>query len=324
MQGVYPWQQEQWKLLYRYRHQQRMPHAMLLYGEAETGKRLFARRLAESLLCSKGGEYACGECHSCRLLRAGNHPDLVEVKPEEPGKAIKVDMVRAYIEDATLTPQIAACRVCVISPADAMNQSASNSLLKTLEEPAPENHLLLVSDHPARLSATIRSRCQKVAFPRPQEEESLAWLQEQDAPAVDWKNLLACSNGLPLRALRFAEGGEADDYQKLQASFAGLLKGEQQPASLAETWSRIESSQLLDWLYHWTLDLLRLSQAGQSAMRDPQLLQAISGLPRLPDSVKLVALLEKLTNLGQGLEKRNLNYQLQLEALLISYTESGR
>jgi DNA polymerase-3 subunit delta' len=296
---------------------------MLLHGEAETGKRLFALRLAESLLCSKGGEYPCGECHSCRLLRAGNHPDLVEVMPEEAGKAIKVDKVRAYIEEATLTPQIADCRVCIISPADAMNQSASNSLLKTLEEPAPENHLLLVSDRPAQLSATIRSRCQKVAFPRPQEEESLAWLEQQH-PGADWENLLACSNGLPLRALRFAEGGEAENYQKLQASFAGLLKGQQQPASLAESWSSIESGQLLDWLYHWTLDLLRLSQAGESAMRDAQLMQAISGLPRLPDSVKLVTMLEKLTNLGQGLEKRNLNYQLQLEALLISYTESGR
>lgn len=323
MQGLYPWQQKQWQLLYDYRRQARMPHAMLLYGEADTGKRLFARRLAESLLCSKGGEYPCGECHSCRLLRAGNHPDLVEVMPEEPGKAIKVDMVRAYIEEATLTPQIADCRVCIISPADAMNQSASNSLLKTLEEPAPENHLLLVSDRPAQLSATIRSRCQKVAFPRPPEEESLAWLERQH-PGADWGNLLACSNGLPLRAQRYAEGGQAKDYQELQASFAGLLKGEQQPASLAESWSRIESSQLLDWLYHWTLDLLRLTQAGKSAMRDAQLLQAISGLPRLPDSVKLVAMLEKLTNLGQGLQKRNLNYQLQLEALLISYTESGR
>ena len=323
MQGLYPWQQQQWQLLYDYRRQARMPHAMLLHGEAETGKRLFAQRLAESLLCSKGGEYPCGECHSCRLLRAGNHPDLVEVMPEEAGKAIKVDKVRAYIEEATLTPQIADCRVCIISPADAMNQSASNSLLKTLEEPAPENHLLLVSDRPAQLSATIRSRCQKVAFPRPQEEESLAWLEQQH-PGADWENLLACSNGLPLRALRFAEGGEAENYQKLQASFAGLLKGQQQPASLAESWSSIESGQLLDWLYHWTLDLLRLSQAGESAMRDAQLMQAISGLPRLPDSVKLVALLEKLTRLGQGLEKRNLNYQLQLEALLISYMESGR
>ena len=323
MQGLYPWQQKQWQLLYDYRRQARMPHAMLLYGEADTGKRLFARRLAESLLCSKGGEYPCGECHSCRLLRAGNHPDLVEVMPEEPGKAIKVDMVRAYIEEATLTPQIADCRVCIISPADAMNQSASNSLLKTLEEPAPENHLLLVSDRPAQLSATIRSRCQKVAFPRPPGEESLAWLERQH-PGADWGNLLACSNGLPLRAQRYAEGGQAKDYQELQASFAGLLKGEQQPASLAESWSRIESSQLLDWLYHWTLDLLRLTQAGKSAMRDAQLMQAISGLPRMPDSVKLVAMLEKLTNLGQGLQKRNLNYQLQLEALLISYTESGR
>lgn len=323
MQGIYPWQKQQWQLLYDYRQQERMPHAMLLYGEAETGKRAFARQLAKSLLCKAGGEYPCGACHSCRLFEAGNHPDLVEVMPEEPGKAIKVDMVRSYIEEATLTPQIAASRICIISPADAMNQSASNSLLKTLEEPAPENHLLLVSDRPAQLSATIRSRCQKVAFPRPPEEESLAWLQEQGREA-DWGNLLACSNGLPLRALRFAEGGQAEEYWTLQASFAGLLRGEQLPASLAESWCRIESGQLLDWLFHWTLDLLRLSQAGKSAMRDMQLMQAISGLPRLPDSVKLVALLGKITKLGQGLAKRNLNYQLQLEALLISYTESGR
>ncbi|MGD9355582.1 MAG: DNA polymerase III subunit delta' [Chromatiales bacterium] len=323
MQGIYPWQKEQWQLLYQYRSQQRMPHAMLLYGEAETGKRQFARQLAESLLCSAGGEYPCGECHSCRLLQAGNHPDLVEVMPEEPGKAIRVDMVRAYIEEATLTPQIADCRVCIISPADAMNLSASNSLLKTLEEPAPENHLLLVSDRPAQLSATIRSRCQKVAFPRPREEVTLAWLQQQDSSA-DWKRLLACSNNLPLRALRFAEEGQEETYRDLQASFAGLLKGQQQPASLAVSWCQVDSNQLLEWLYHWTLDLLRHAQAGAAAMHDTELMRMISGLPRLPDSVKLVSLLANITNLGQGLDKRNLNYQLQLESLLISYTESGK
>ena len=300
--------------------QERMPHALLLHGEADTGKRRFARTLAEALLCSSTQEYACGTCHSCRLLRAGNHPDLVVIEPEEPGKAIKVDAIRAYIEAASLTPQIASTRVCILAPADAMNPSASNSLLKTLEEPAPENHLLLVSDRPARLPATIRSRCQSVAFARPGAEVVLAWLQQQDA-ATDWQPLLDCGNGLPLRALRFADGGQAEVYRELLSAFAALLMHQAYPAALAETWSRVDSNQLLEWLFRWTLDLLRLSSAGSGAMQDNALSQAISGLRETPDSVKLVTLLGRIISLGQGLEKRNLNYQMQLEALLISYAE---
>jgi DNA polymerase-3 subunit delta' len=320
MERIFPWQESQWNLLYQYRQQKRMPHAMLLYGENETGKREFAEMLAESLLCSSGDEYPCGECHSCKLLKAGNHPDLVLITPEERGKAIKVDMIRDYIEGATLTPQIADSRVCIIAPADAMNQSASNSLLKTLEEPASENHLLLVSGHPAQLSATIRSRCQKIAFPKPSMEEAVAWLQQKDA-TLDWKRLLDCGNGLPLRALRFAQGNQAEVYEELQAEFTGLLKKQQYPATLAGTWCKVESDQLLEWLFRWTLDLLRVTQAGPSAMHDDQLSRSISSLPQLPDSVKLVRLLGQIISLGSGLEKRNLNYQIQLEALLVNYTE---
>ncbi|MEJ2309714.1 MAG: DNA polymerase III subunit delta' [Gammaproteobacteria bacterium] len=318
--AIYPWQAPQWQLLLGYRRQQRMPHALLLHGEADTGKRAFARTLAEALLCSSKDEYACGTCHSCRLLQAGNHPDLVVIEPAEPGKAIKVDAIRAYIEQASLTPQIARSRVCILAPADAMNQSAANSLLKTLEEPAQENHLLLVSDRPAQLPATIRSRCQKVAFPRPAADEALAWLRQQDAE-TDWEALLDCGNGLPLRVLRFAGGEQARRYSELQNEFAGLLRQDASPAVLAGAWSTVDSHELLEWLFRWTLDLLRFSCAGHAAMQERGLSQAMADLRQSPDSVKLVALLGRIMSLGQGLEKRNLNYRMQLEALLISYTE---
>jgi DNA polymerase-3 subunit delta' len=320
MSGVYPWQQQEWQLLYGYRQQQRMPHALLVSGESETGKRDFTRTLARALLCESNGEYACGECHSCRLMEAGNHPDLVVIEPEESGKAIKVDTIRAYIENASLTPQIAACRVCIIAPADAMNASASNSLLKTLEEPAPENHLLLVSDRPAQLPATIRSRCQKIVLRKPTPLEALDWLQRQDA-AIDWEPILECGNGLPLRARRFAADETAETYRQLQQEFAGLLRREAYPAALAASWSRVDNRQLLDWLFRWTLDLLRFKRAGVSAMQEKSLSAVISGLRETPDSVKLVQLLKRIISLGKGLDRRNLNYQMQLESLLVSFAE---
>lgn len=320
MSLVHPWQTDEWQLLHGYRQQQRMPHALLIYGEAETGKRDFTHTLAETLLCETGGEYACGDCHSCNLLKAGNHPDLVVIQPEESGKAIKVDSIRAYIENASLTPQIANARVCLIAPADAMNASAANSLLKTLEEPTPENHLLLVSDRPAQLPATIRSRCQKLALRKPTNAEALNWLKNQDT-AVDWQPLLDCSNGLPLRARRFAGDRTAETYAQLQMDFARLLHKEVFPATLAASWSQVDSRQLLEWLYRWTLDLLRCTRAGSESMSDASLSGAISSLRELPDSVKLVELLRRIIKLGTGLDRRNLNYQMQLESLLIGFTE---
>ena len=146
-----------WQRLRTQRVAGRLHHALLLTGPRGIGKRVLAGLLAESILCDVplGGE-SCGACRNCELVRAGTHPDLLRIAPEEPGKQIKIDQIREVADFVMRTSSMASSKVVFIDPADAMNISSANSLLKSLEEPSPRTHLILVSDAPARLLATLR------------------------------------------------------------------------------------------------------------------------------------------------------------------------
>lgn len=92
------------------------------------------------------------------LLDAGTHPDFKCIIVEQ-GQVIKVDQLRDLITFSYGKPQIASQKVAIIYPAQAMNLQAANALLKTLEEPAEDMLIILVSDQPTLLPATVRSRC---------------------------------------------------------------------------------------------------------------------------------------------------------------------
>jgi DNA polymerase-3 subunit delta' len=75
-----------------------------------------------------------------------------------------VDAIRELETEANFRPFEAPARFLIIDDADKMNDSASNALLKTLEEPPPSSYIFLVSSRPDALLSTIRSRCQMLRF----------------------------------------------------------------------------------------------------------------------------------------------------------------
>lgn len=160
----------------------RVPGALLFTGEDGVGKKLFAVELARALNCRervREGVEACGRCSSCE--RAGTftlpaaddneanrqilwsaHRDVGLLRPA--GRFITVQQVRELERETNFRPYEGRARVFIIEDSDRLNESASNALLKTLEEPHPTSHLVLVTSRPASLLPTIRSRCQAVRF----------------------------------------------------------------------------------------------------------------------------------------------------------------
>ncbi|MCV6606274.1 MAG: DNA polymerase III subunit delta', partial [Porticoccaceae bacterium] len=151
----YPWQGELWDDIVHLHKKQRLPHALMLTGPADVGKSRFARALAQRVACGEPvGGYACGTCKSCKLIAAESFPDLKRVAPEEAGKAIKIDQIRALCDFMAKTAQQGGWKVALIEPAEAMNVNAANALLKTLEEPSNNTLLILVCHQLSRVPAT--------------------------------------------------------------------------------------------------------------------------------------------------------------------------
>ena len=318
----YPWHEANWRLLTQARTVGRLPHALLLSGPVGLGKRAFAESFAKSLLCAQPGAegVACGTCRSCRFFGAGTHPDFHMLEPEESGKPIRVDAVREFTSWSVMSAQEGQSRVTVIVPADGMNAAAANSLLKTLEEPVAGNHILLVSARPSALPATVRSRCQTLAFAPPPPDRAIAWLQEQEK-RDDWGVLLRLAGKAPLLALELARADaltlRAARFSELEA----LLDARGDPIDLAGTW--VEDPQRnLDWLASWIRDLARLhGGAPGESLENPDLARSLQRMTERIDWSESCRALERIDRASQVWPRANLNLRLQMEALLIGLAE---
>jgi DNA polymerase-3 subunit delta' len=148
----------------------RLPQAYCFFGPPGVGKRTTALALAQAVNCAEpsgGAEAAapdaCGRCAACRQIAAGQHPDVMLVRPE--GKTvITIDQVREVAARAALRAYEGRMQVFILDPADLMQEPAGNALLKTLEEPAGASLFVLVTASPAALLPTVLSRCQAVRF----------------------------------------------------------------------------------------------------------------------------------------------------------------
>ncbi len=307
-------------------------HALLLTGPAGIGKRALAEVLAVALLCEspQGDGSACGECPGCRYAAAGQHPDLRIVEPidvddegvAKPVESIVVDRIRALIGWVQVTSHRGGAKVAVIAPAERMNAAAANALLKTLEEPPPGTFLILVSHQPGRLPATIASRCQRIAAPRPTAAEAAAWLAGQGV--ADPGRALAQAAGAPLAALGLA----GDEYQAERSAWIAALA---RPAALSAVTlgARIDAlpresrkdglAALIGWLSGWCSDLARV-RCGAAPLQNRDLRAELAALAGSVAPIALFryhrSLMEARARLGHPLQPR-----LVAEALLIDYRD---
>jgi DNA polymerase-3 subunit delta' len=262
-----PWQQRVYDHAASALDAGRLGHGLLFCGPARLGKRAVAERLANRLLCTSrtpDGE-PCGSCRSCRLFALRSQTDPVELRPDgslaHPGghtghpdflqisygindKArpprsrteIVIDQMRRLSEQMALTAQYGDAKIAIIEPADAINHAGANALLKTLEEPVPGRYLWLVSANPARLSATIRSRCQKLEFRLPARDEALAWLQRQGHAESAAAEALDAARGHPGLADEWLQGEGLAVRRQVAGDLARLAAGDIAVVETAQRW----------------------------------------------------------------------------------------
>ena len=138
---------------------QKVSHAYILTGEAGMGRKSLANAFALTLLCEKGKSEPCMECHACKQVLSGNHPDLIFVTHEKPA-SIGVDDIRKQINDTIMIrPYSSYYKIYIVDEAEKMTAQAQNALLKTMEEPPAYAVILLLTTNQEAFLPTILSRC---------------------------------------------------------------------------------------------------------------------------------------------------------------------
>jgi hypothetical protein len=268
----------------------RIHSAYLLSGPGEAPREA-ALWFVRALVCQRGESGPCEECRPCRrsarseevsldgsgkkgpLFRhVGDHPDLLWVERGAEDTRVRIGQIRALQGAFRLRGSEESRRAAVIADAEWLNQEAQNALLRLLEEPPPRTSLVLVASSSAGLLATVRSRCQRVAFPTdtrrsplgpdPSDEERtlvsrLEDLSHQGLPGLlDWAEsyrgpraiaagevselLGTASAWLRQRVAEAAEAGrrdlrrELDAFDTLKACRKSLIQRNANPQMVAE------------------------------------------------------------------------------------------
>lgn len=139
--------------------QDKVSHAYILNGERGSGKKMLADLFAMTLQCEEHTPNPCGECHSCKQAKSGNHPDIIHVTHEKPN-TISVDDIRTQVNnDIVIKPYSSPYKIYIIPEADLLSVQAQNTLLKTIEEPPAYAVIFLLTENAESLLPTIMSRC---------------------------------------------------------------------------------------------------------------------------------------------------------------------
>ncbi|TVZ38983.1 DNA polymerase-3 subunit delta' [Alteromonadaceae bacterium 2753L.S.0a.02] len=253
----YPWQMDYWASFLSQLQRGKLPHAILIAGIPGIGIEALGRAIADYLLCASPLEMtSCGRCKACQLIASNNHPDLFILAPEEKSNVIKVDQVRVLTEFVAKTSQQGGRKLIVINPAEAMNISAANALLKCLEEPAGDTTFVLVSTANNRLMPTIRSRCATHVLGVPKQQEAVAWLKQMEVGEPE--ALLEEALGAPLKAHEWWRSKLIQDRNEMCGLLAGVLSGQKTASAVAAQWaSRYGALEVSQLFVFWLERLLR-------------------------------------------------------------------
>lgn len=211
----------------------RLPQTLLFSGPRGVGKATLARYLAAAIHCQEAAaDDFCGACTACQRVLAADlsapeylrqfeerekmpaakrgdsplvvstHPDYLIFPPDGPLRMIGIEQARKMRSAARFNPSEGGRRVFVLDGADRANDDAANSLLKTLEEPAPALTIILIAENPYDLLPTIRSRSVPFYFSRLSTEEMQAFFARRpDLPEADRRRLASWAQGSPGEAL---------------------------------------------------------------------------------------------------------------------------
>lgn len=160
----------QLKKLSQLRHSCEIPQTMLFSGISGIGKKLISNLFLKSLICQSVDLTPCNSCRLCTLVDSGTYPDFITITTNEKGKIPigneekkETGSIR-WLIDRLSKKAMTGIYAALIDDIDKASEEAQNALLKTIEEPSENTHIILISSNKSRILPTILSRCFEIKF----------------------------------------------------------------------------------------------------------------------------------------------------------------
>ncbi|HXE74355.1 MAG TPA: DNA polymerase III subunit delta' C-terminal domain-containing protein [Candidatus Xenobia bacterium] len=344
---------------------ERLPQALLLAGPRGVGKFTLATLLARAANCAQAPGEICGRCQSCRAMAAlDDLPALVEAARRERGSAspedvplilrphacatvlvpdadyIRVSQMRYVVREAYALPTAGRRNFFIFDQAERLRHDFADALLKVLEEPPAQTTLILVTDAPFELRATIRSRCVPVWFAPLERDEIASYLAEHRPELKKADRDLAASaaagslgtaltldiaryrelRARALEVLRSALTSEASPQHLFEATAALAGKAARREESDPESEGRKNFEFSLDILYGLLTDSVYLKvDVPDAGLRHPDLRAELRPLSQKVTWSGLSQAVERLDRIWKR-QRRNINRQLALDAWAVAAT----
>ncbi len=306
---------------------EKVSHAYILSGEAGMGRKTLANAFALTLLCERGQDRPCLQCHACKQVLSGNHPDLIYVTHEKPA-SIGVDDIRMQINDTiSIRPYSSAYKIYIVDESEKMTPQAQNALLKTIEEPPSYAMILLLTTNQEAFLPTILSRCVQLKLKPLQDDMVKKYLMEQLQVSETKANIYAAfARGNLGKAITIAS---SEQFQEMYEEFLQILTDirEKDISQILDEIRNIKEEQMdlgecLDFIEMWYRDVLLYKATGNSDFlifgNETNTIQRISGGSSYTGLEKILKTIGR-TRIRLN---ANVNMELAMELLLLAMKEN--
>lgn len=300
----------------------RLPHAILIEGEAGLGKKTLAREIACALVCRGSGQKPCCSCAQCRKALNRVHPDIFEYCAPGGANSFHIDTVREIINDCYVIPNEADYKIYILGNAHCMNASAQNALLKILEEPPAYAVFILTAENRSMMLETILSRVATVSVQGVSPDEGAEYITEHNSE-ISYDE--ACSAVLTFggnigKALESLSGGRFEEMLSLADGVCrGLTAGNEY--ELLKTLSALSSSrQDTAALLNMLKTVFRDALAGGESLSGRK--ESVKLLQRAFTRKKLLGLFTAAESL-YDMALKNANQQLMITKICYTLREAA-
>ena len=305
----------------------KVSHAYILSGEEGMGKKTLADAFAMTLLCEEDGKEPCMQCHACKQVLSGNHPDLIYVTHEKPA-SMGVDDIREQINDTIMVrPYSSQYKIYIVDEAEKMTVQAQNALLKTIEEPPAYAVIMLLTTNPDAFLPTILSRCVQLKLKPLKDSVVKEYLEEKlHVKDIQAEIYSAFARGNLGKAIHLAQ---SEDFKMMYEEILTLLKEikEMDISQLLDVIRKLKDNntyikECLNFMQMWYRDILMYKTTKDlnllifkdefSAVKKAASLSSYEGLERI---------LEAIDKARVRLDA-NVNMELVMELLLLTMKEN--